>query len=178
MRRTVGRNLVRSRAERSERSKDVAVDLSRVRLTSDGVGVREAKKLGHTSVEGLDLVVVAVKQGKERSLGAGRALDTAEAKVVTGARQVAQVPEELLKPERSPLADGRQLGRLEVGKSERRQVLVLLGKGCEARDDGRELVEEEGQAVAQENEVGVAARPKTVSAPTEKQNNAAWSRTR
>jgi len=149
---------VRGRAERGERAKDVAVDLARVGLAGDRVGVREAEELGHAGVEGLDLVVVTIKEGKERGLGAGRALDATEAEVVACARQVAQVPEKLLEPKRSPLADGRQLGRLEVGEAERRQVLVLLGEGRQARDDGRELVEQEREAVAQEDEVGVTAR--------------------
>lgn len=155
--RTVGRNLVGGRAERGERAKDIAVDLARVRLAGDGVGVREAEELSHALVEGLDLLVVAVKQGEERGLRSGRALDATEAEVVLCPPEVAQIPQELLEPERRALADRRQLGRLEVGEAERRQRAVLLGKGSEARDDGRELVEQEREAVAQEDEVGVAA---------------------
>lgn len=151
----VGGHLVDGRAERGEGREDVGVNLARVGLASNGVGVGEAEELGDALVEGLDLLVVAVKELEERALGAGGALDAAEAEVVARALEVAQVPEELLDPQGRALADSRQLRGLEVGEAERREVTVLLGKGREARDDDSELGDEDVEAVTEEDEVGV-----------------------
>ena len=48
-------NFVRSRTEAGERRKDVDVDLARVGLRSDGVGISEAAKFGDELVELFDL---------------------------------------------------------------------------------------------------------------------------
>lgn len=51
----VGCDLVCRRGERGEGGEDVDVDLARVRLASDGVGILEARELGNERVERLDL---------------------------------------------------------------------------------------------------------------------------
>lgn len=93
---TVGRDLVRGRSEGSKRSEDITVDLPRVGLTGDWVGVREAEELGDALVEGLNLLMVAVEESEERGLGAGRTLNATEANVLTGTGEVAEVPEKFL----------------------------------------------------------------------------------
>lgn len=44
-----------SSTKAGKRTKDIGVDLSRVSLAGDGVGVREAEKLSHSLVKGLNL---------------------------------------------------------------------------------------------------------------------------
>jgi hypothetical protein len=143
--------------ERREGREDVKVDLARVGLAGDGVGVGEAAELGDALVEGLDLLVVAVEEGEERALSAGGALDAAEAEVVARALEVAQVPEELLEPESGTLADSGELGGLEVGEAEGGEVAVLLGELGEAVDDNRKLGDEDVETLTQEDEVGVVS---------------------
>lgn len=62
-------------------------------MGGDGVGEGEAGKGGHARVEGLDFGMVPVEEGEEGGLGASRTFDAAEAEVVTGALEVAEVPE-------------------------------------------------------------------------------------
>lgn len=100
--------------------------------------------------------MVAIKEREEARLRAGRALDAAEADVVARAPDVAQVPEQLLEPERRALADGRQLRGLEVREAEGGQVCVLCGKGGEPGDHNRELVQDQGKRLAEEDQIRVA----------------------
>ncbi len=172
---TVGADLVHRRSKGSERTKYVRVDLPRVGLAGNRVGVREAAELGDTLVEGLDLditndqrgeirsgattahlVVVPVKQCQKASLRSGRPFDAPKAEIVPRALEVAQVPQELLDPQCRALADGGELSGLEVGETKGRERTVFLCEGGETRDDGRELGEEEVEALAEEEEVGVA----------------------
>ena len=51
----VGRDLVGSGTERGERAEDVDIDLARVGLAGDGVGVLKARELGDEAVELFDL---------------------------------------------------------------------------------------------------------------------------
>jgi hypothetical protein len=44
-----------------------------------------------------------------------------------------------------------------MGESECGEVFVLLGKGCQAGDDGCEFGEENIESFSKEDEVGVAA---------------------
>lgn len=62
---TVSGDLVHSRAKAGKRAKDIGVDLSRVSLTSDGIGVREAEKLSHSLVKGLNLASLPIRRSAE-----------------------------------------------------------------------------------------------------------------
>jgi hypothetical protein len=101
--------------------------------------------------------VIAVEESQERSLGTGRTLDASEAEVRPRSLQVSQVPQQLLDPEGSSLADSRQLSWLEVGEAEGGQVTVLLGEGGQAGDDDGELGQKDVETLSEEDEVGVAA---------------------
>lgn len=147
-------------------AENVGVNLTRVSLTGNGVSVGEAKELGDASIKRLNLVVVAVEEGKERSLGTGSALYTTEAKVVASTLEVAEIPEELLEPEGGTLAHSGQLSGLEVGEAEGGEVSVLLSKGSKARDDDGKLGEEEVKTVTEEDEVGVVGNEARGSSET------------
>ena len=60
-----------------------------------------------------------------------------------------------LDPERGTLADRGELRGLEVGPSEGREVLVLLGKLAQSFNDDGEFREDDVAGVAEEDEVGV-----------------------
>lgn len=106
-----------SATERAKSVQDVNVDLARVGLRSADLGLVKAGLLGNELVELLDKSVVALEDGEERSLGAGRALDTTEfiEEVVTSTLKVAKIVKEISDPERSTLANGHELGGLAVG---------------------------------------------------------------
>jgi hypothetical protein len=106
-----------SATERTKSVENVDIDLARVGLRSADLCLVEAGLLGDELVELLDESVVALEDGEERSLGAGRALDTTELveKVVTSTLEVAEIVEEISDPEGSTLANSHELGGLAVG---------------------------------------------------------------
>ena len=101
--------------------------------------------------------MVAVEQGQEAGLGAGGALDAAEAQVVAQALEVGQIDHQFLQPQAGALADGGQLGRLEVGEAQGRLIAPLFGEARQAVDHPGQLGLEDVEAVAQHDQVGVVA---------------------
>ena len=61
-----------------------------------------------------------------------------------------------LDPERGPLSDSSELGRLVVREAERRHVLVLTREVCESRDHYGDFRDEECEGLAEEDEIRVA----------------------
>ena len=61
-----------------------------------------------------------------------------------------------LDPKRSPFPDGGELGGLIVGEPERRQVFVLTCEVSEPRDNYGDFSDEEGEGLAEEDEICVA----------------------
>lgn len=84
------------RSETGHRAQHVTIDLPRVGLSGDGVGVRETKEFGHSLVKSLHLGVVSVKESKEGGLGSGRSLDSSETEVGSSSSQVSEIPKEFL----------------------------------------------------------------------------------
>jgi hypothetical protein len=92
----VSSDLVGSRTQRSQGCKDVRVDLPRVSLGSNRVGIFKAGKLGDKLVKLFDLLVVTIEESQETALGTGCAFDTTESKVVPSTLQVAEIPQQFL----------------------------------------------------------------------------------
>ncbi len=67
------------------------------------------------------------------------------------------VQQAVLQPERGTLADGRRLRRLVVREAQRRQVLVLQGKGRQLVQQVHEFLLNEPQALGHNDDVGVVA---------------------
>ena len=61
------------------------------------------------------LRVIALEQLEEARLGPGGALAAAQPEGLQPVHQLLDVEREVLHPQRGPLADGGELGRLEVG---------------------------------------------------------------
>jgi hypothetical protein len=155
---TVGANLVDGSSETSQRSQHVRIDLSRISLSGDWISIGQPGQLGHSLVERFDLVVVPVKEGQEAPLSPRGPLDSSETDIVPRTFEVSQVPQEFLDPQGSSLADGGQLGGLEVSETEGGEVSVGLGELGKTGDDRGELGEEDVESVSQEDQVGVATR--------------------
>jgi len=84
------------RTEARQRRQDVDVDLTRIRLGCDGVGVLEPAQLGDAFIQCLYFCVVTVEEGQETGLGTRRSLRAPEADVVSCPFEVPKVPEEFL----------------------------------------------------------------------------------
>jgi hypothetical protein len=61
--------------------------------------------------------MVTIKERKETALRPGSTLDTPEAEIVPRSFEISQIPKQLLNPQGSALADGGQLGWLEMSES-------------------------------------------------------------
>jgi non-canonical (house-cleaning) NTP pyrophosphatase len=95
---------------------NVHINLARVGLGSADLGLVEAGLLGDELIELLDKSVVALEDGKERSLGTSRTLDTTELveDVVTSTLEVAKIVQKISDPERGTLANSNELSGLTV----------------------------------------------------------------
>lgn len=80
------------RTETRQRREDIDVDLARIRLGRNGVGVLEPTQFGDTLVQRLHLCVVAIEEGQETSLSTRRSLCAAEADVISCPYEVPKVP--------------------------------------------------------------------------------------
>lgn len=148
-------NLLASRAKARHRTDNVRVHLPRVCLGRDGICIPESGKLGHKTVKLFDFIMVASKDSQERGLGSSGPFGTTETKIVAGAGEVAEIPEEVLKPETGTLADGGKLGRLVVGVAKSSEVFVFDGELAEFMDYVGEFGEDDIEALFEENQVCV-----------------------
>ena len=143
--------------DQGQRLDDHRVDLPRIGLPGHRTALGKTEGPGHQLVELADLGILAVEQGQKRRLRAGGALDAAHRKLRNPPLDFAQVLHKVIAPQRRPLADGGQLGRLIVRKSQRRQAAILFGEFAEPVDQAGELAGDDPQAVAHQDQVGVVA---------------------
>ena len=68
-----------------------------------------------------------------------------------------EVVVELVHPQGRPLADGGQLGRLEVGVGEAGHILILFGESGEVCKDIDDLFADQLEGVPHDDDVGVVA---------------------
>ena len=94
----------------------------------------EAERVGDHPVEGLDLAVVAVEEGEEAGLRAGRPLDAEEPEFVQPTLDVVEVEDRAHNTRGRPLADRHELGRLVVGVAEAGQIAMLEGERAKGVD--------------------------------------------
>src|SRR5207248_1933283 len=87
-------------------------------LAADGIDLRESHLLGDALLELAYARLVAVEQVEKRGLRAGRAFHAEERELAAAEGNFAIVEEQVVKPERGALADGRQLRGLEVRERE------------------------------------------------------------
>ena len=124
--------------DRRRARRHLGIDLARVGLARDGIRLVEPERRGHPAVERLDLGVVAVEEGQEARLGAGRPLDAEEFQVGDPPLDFAEVEDQLIAPEGRPLADRHELGGLEVGVAQAREILPAsreVGQGVDRADE-------------------------------------------
>lgn len=107
--------------------------------------------------------MVASEDSQERSLGSRGSLGTAETKVVPGAGEVAEIPEEVLQPEAGTLANGGKLGGLVVSVAKGSEVFVLDGEFAEFVDYIGEFGEDYIEALFEENQVCIVGAVTTSS---------------
>ena len=148
-------DLVRRGPEAAQPRDNIRVNLPGVSLPRHDEAAGEARLGRDQAVEGLDLVVVSVKQLEEGGLGAGGALHAAEPEPLARRPQVVLVHQQLLQPQTRPLAHRGQLGGLQVGEAQRGQGGVAPREGGEARDDPRQFGQQQVEPVPDLDEVRV-----------------------
>ena len=99
--------------------------------------------------------MIAVEKGQEARLGAGGALGAAEAERRQTMLDLVEVEDEIIAPQAGALAHGGQLGRLEVGEAERRQVAPADGEPRQGVDDADQPVAQHRQPLAHQYQVGI-----------------------
>lgn len=148
-------NFLASCAKARHRTDNIRVHFSRVRLGRDRVCIPEPSKLGHKTVELLNLIVITSEDSQERSLSPRSPLGAAETKVIAGTGEIAEVPEEVLEPEAGTLSNGGKLGRLVVSVAKSSEVFVFDGELAEFVDYVGEFGEYDIEALFEEDQVCV-----------------------
>ena len=132
-----------------------AVHLPGIGLAADGEALRKAEFSGNAAVHLVDLLLVAVKQLHKAGLGAGGAPAAQEFHSRQQVIQLLQIGQEVLHPQRGPLAHRDGLGGLIVGVAQRGDGGILLSKGRQIGQHRQQLTTQVFQAVPVQNQVGV-----------------------
>ena len=133
------------------------VHLARIGLAADGVRAGKAHLFADLLLERDDLLLVAVKQGEEARARAGRALAAEELEIAELKLQLLEIHQQILRPERGALADGRRLRGLKMRVGERRLCLVRLGKVRERLDDVHQQAADLLERFAHEDDIRIVA---------------------
>ena len=115
----------------------------------------ESHLAGHEAVECLDLGVISLEELQKAGLRSGRSFHAAKSQLVETVLNLLQVENQVVTPQRGPLADRRRLGRLQMGVRQACQIAVFRGEIGQGVDDGHQSIAERMQALAKENQVGV-----------------------
>ncbi len=151
----IGGHLVRALRNAGQHGQDLRVDLPRIGLPGHRVAFRKADLAADQLVQPPDLGMVAVDQGQEAGLRAGRALGAVGLEVRQAELDLGQVEHEVIGPQAGPLAHRRRLGRLKVREGQAGHGPILLGEAGQAVDHGHQPVADHFQGLAEQHEIGV-----------------------
>ena len=151
----VGREFGGGCRDPGEHGQDLRVELAGVRLPRHGEDPRKLELARHAQVEVAHLLIVSVEQLEEARLRAGGALHAPELKRIETVQQLFGVEQELLHPERDPLAHRGELRGLEVRVGEAGQGAVAP-RQVPQRDEHRcDAAQQQAQPLPHQHEVGV-----------------------
>ena len=105
--------------------------------------------------------MVAGEQFKEGRLGARGALAASQLHPLEPLQQRLDVQREVLHPQGRPLADGGQLGRLEMGVGEAGHRGMLPGEGTQGIEHRERPAQDQRQRLADDHQVGVVGDKRT-----------------
>mmetsp|Transcript_28981 Transcript_28981/g.61717 ORF Transcript_28981/g.61717 Transcript_28981/m.61717 type:complete len:331 (-) Transcript_28981:270-1262(-) len=134
----VAAHFVRRLRNAAQQAQHVVIDLARVSLSANGNTLVEPHLTANLLIQRLDLIVIAIEQFQKRGLRPRRALDTPHGQILQLVRHPLVIQQQILHPERAPLAHRGELRRLIVRESQRRHILVLEREFLE---DGERLDE-------------------------------------
>ena len=134
---------------------NTAVKLSGVGLAADVEALGEAKVRADAAVHLVDFCRIPVKQLQETRFRAGGSPAAQKFHGFHDKIQLDQIADEILHPQRCPLAHRDQLGGLIMGVAQRGRGLVRFRETGKVGDDLQQLSPEVFQAVPVENDVGV-----------------------
>ena len=134
---------------------DAAVKLPGIGLAADIEALTKAKVGADAAVHLVNFRRVPVKQLQEARFRAGGSPAAQEFHGFHDKIQLYQIADEVLHPQRRPLANRNKLGGLIMGVAQRGGRLVRFRKTGKVGDDLQQLSPEVLQAVPVENDVGV-----------------------
>jgi len=97
---------------------DLGIEFPRIRLAGCRKNAGKSESFGYQTVKRFDFGMVSIEQSQERGLRSGSALDAAELEGGDAMLQFGKIHDELLCPKDGALADGGELGGLEMGIAE------------------------------------------------------------
>jgi hypothetical protein len=121
----------------------------------------------------LDLGAIPREQLQEGGLSARHALHAAHGRGADDVIQILEVQQQVLDPERGPLAHGGGLGGLEVREPERGLVLPLGREGRQGRDHVLQAAAQQGQRLLHDEQVAVVG-DETAGGPQVDDGARAW----
>ena len=146
---------VKALGDGGEDIQNTAVHLAGVGLATDAAAAFKAERCAELAVELRDLLLIALEQLHKACLGAGGAPGAAELHGADDKVQLLQVKEQVLEPQRCPLANGDQLGGLIVGIAQGGGCLIFLREFGEVAHHCQQLTPQVLQSLAVEDEVGI-----------------------
>ena len=135
----------------------IVVHLPGVGLSANGHNACKAHFLGNLLLQLLDLLVVSLEQLQEGGLSTGGTLGAQQLQCGDAVLHLLQIHKKIVHPKGSPLADGDQLGRLEMGEAQSGHSLILVGKGGQMGNHLHQLGPNQLQTFPHQNHIRVVA---------------------
>ena len=157
----VGAELVACLADAREGGQQLAVLLARIGLAGDRERCFETEAPSNCTIQGGDLLAVALKQGHVAGLGARRTLGAATTERLQPMLDLLEVAEEILKPQAGALADRGELRRLEMGIGQRGRRPMTLGELGQGFDGCGGPPAQQDQSLTKQQDVGVVGNEGT-----------------
>ena len=139
----------------AETGEDAAVYLAGIGLAAHRKALFEAEAGGQTAVHLIDLGLAAVKQVHKAGLGARGAAAAQEFQRRQHVVQLLHVRQQVLHPQRGPLAHGDGLCRLIVGVAQCRRGGVFFREGRQIRQHRQQMSPQIDQSVPVQDQIGV-----------------------
>ncbi len=160
----IGGRLVSTLRNARQDRRYLGIDLPRVGLAGDGVALVEADLAADQLFQSPDFGMVALEQVQETRLGAGCPLGPSGLQARQAVLELPEVQHQVVRPQTRPLADRRQLRRLQVGEAEAGQVAIPPGELGQPIDHRHQPGADQLKRLSEQQQVGIV-RHETTGGP-------------